>query len=71
MTKSKQGKQKFDMKRFNLRKLNDVEMEEPYQVKVSARFAVQEVYMKVWTLVGLESINNRISVRVSPRVKTE
>jgi hypothetical protein len=31
--------QKFDMERFNLKKLNDAEIKEQYQVKISNRFA--------------------------------
>jgi hypothetical protein len=31
--------QKFDMRRFDLRKLNDSEVKEQYQVKISDRFA--------------------------------
>jgi hypothetical protein len=35
----KQAMQKFDMDRFNLKKLSDVEVNKPYQVKISNRFA--------------------------------
>jgi hypothetical protein len=35
---SKQVLQKFDMERFNLKKLNDMEVKEEYQVKFSNRF---------------------------------
>jgi hypothetical protein len=34
--------QKFDMHRFDLRKLNDVEVKEQYQVKITNRFAALE-----------------------------
>jgi hypothetical protein len=34
--------QKFDMQRFYLRKLNDAEVKEQYQVKITNRFAVLE-----------------------------
>jgi hypothetical protein len=34
--------QKFDMQRFDLRKLNDVEVKEQYQVKITNRFAAFE-----------------------------
>jgi hypothetical protein len=33
---------KFDIKRFNLKKLNEVQGKEKYQVKLSNRFAVLE-----------------------------
>jgi hypothetical protein len=36
---SKQPAQKFDMERFNLKKLNDDDVKEQYQVKISNRFA--------------------------------
>jgi hypothetical protein len=36
---SKQGAQKFDGERFNLRKLNEVEVRIQYQIKISNRFA--------------------------------
>jgi hypothetical protein len=36
---SKQAMHKFDMERFNLRKLNNVAVIEQYQVKISNRFA--------------------------------
>jgi hypothetical protein len=34
--------QKFDMQRFYIRKLNDAEVKEKYQVKITNRFAVLE-----------------------------
>jgi hypothetical protein len=34
--------QKYDMERINLKKLNDVEVKEQYQVKISNRFAAVE-----------------------------
>jgi hypothetical protein len=39
---SKRVAQKFDMQRFDLRKLNDVEVKEQYQVKITNRFAALE-----------------------------
>jgi len=36
---SKQAAQKFDVKRFNLRKLNELEVRKQYQIKMSKRFA--------------------------------
>jgi len=32
---SKQARQKFDLERFDLKKLNDVEVKEKYQVEIS------------------------------------
>jgi hypothetical protein len=39
---SKQRSQSFDMERFNLKKLNDVEGKEQFRVEVSNRFAALE-----------------------------
>jgi hypothetical protein len=39
---SKQRAQKFDMERFNLKKLNDAAVREQYQVKFSNRFSALE-----------------------------
>jgi len=37
---SKRAAQKFDMERFNLKRLNAVEIKEQYQVEISSRFAL-------------------------------
>jgi DNA repair ATPase RecN len=39
---SKQARQKFDLERFDLKKLDDIEVKEKYQVEISNRFAVLE-----------------------------
>jgi lipoate-protein ligase A len=39
---SKEARQKFDLERFDLRKLDDVEIKEKYQVEISNRFAALE-----------------------------
>jgi hypothetical protein len=39
---SKRVAQKFDMQRFDLRKLNNAEVKEQYQVKITNRFAALE-----------------------------
>jgi hypothetical protein len=36
---SKQGVQKFDAERFNLKKLSELEVRKQYQIKISNRFA--------------------------------
>jgi hypothetical protein len=46
---SKRARQNFDLERFELKKLNDVEVEEKYRVEISNRFAALE---------SLEDINN-------------
>jgi hypothetical protein len=39
---SKRARQKFDVERFELEKLNDVEVKEKWQVKISNRFDALE-----------------------------
>jgi hypothetical protein len=39
---SKRVARKFDMQRFDLRKLNDAEVQKQYQVKITKRFAALE-----------------------------
>jgi hypothetical protein len=47
---SKQARQRFDLERFNLKKLNDTEVEEQYQVETSNRFLALENF---WMLIVL------------------
>jgi len=42
LTVSKQAAQEFDAGRFNLRKLNNLEVRKQYQIKISNRFAALE-----------------------------
>jgi hypothetical protein len=37
---SKRARQKFDLERFDLKKLDDIEVKEKYQIEISNRFAV-------------------------------
>jgi hypothetical protein len=39
---SKQAAQKFDVKRLNLTKLNELEVRKQYHIKISNRFAALE-----------------------------
>jgi hypothetical protein len=39
---SKQARQKFDLERFDLKRLDDIEIKEKYQVEISNRFAALE-----------------------------
>jgi hypothetical protein len=39
---SKRARQNFDLERFDLKKLNDVQVKEKYQVEISNRFAALE-----------------------------
>ena len=42
LTVSKHEAQKFDVERFNLRKLSELEFRKQYQIKISNRFAALE-----------------------------
>ena len=42
MAVSKQSARKFDVEKFNLRKLNELEARKKYQIKISNRFAALE-----------------------------
>jgi hypothetical protein len=39
---SKRARQNFDLERFDLKKLDDLEVKEKYQVEISKRFAALE-----------------------------
>jgi hypothetical protein len=39
---SKQARQNFDLERFHLKKLDDIEVKEKYQAEISNRFAALE-----------------------------
>jgi hypothetical protein len=40
---NKQEAQKFDVDRFNLKKLSELEVRKQYQIKISNRFAALEI----------------------------
>jgi len=42
MAVSKQAAQKSDVERFNLRKLNELDVRKQYQIKISNRFSTME-----------------------------
>ena len=48
---SKQESQKFDVGRFNLRKINELEFRKEYKIKISKRF------LYLWNLNGNEDVN--------------
>ena len=54
MAVSKQAAQIFDLERFNLRKLNELEIRKQYQIEITNRFAalanlnVNEDIYRVW-----------------------
>ena len=51
MSVSKQAAQNFDVERFNLRELSELEIRKRYQIKISYRFAACE------NLNDMEDIN--------------
>jgi hypothetical protein len=63
---SKRARQKFDLDRFDLRKLDDLDVKERYQVETSNRFAALENSEKsleinsAWKSIGE---NNKTSVK--------
>jgi hypothetical protein len=48
---NKQRSQRFDMERFNLKMLNDVEGKEQFHVEVSKRFTALEIWTHRWKLI--------------------
>jgi hypothetical protein len=60
---SKQAAQKFDGKRFNLKKLNELEVRKEYQIEISKKFAALENL----TQIGLGRPLKRIS---KPQLKS-
>ena len=48
---SKQAAQKFDVERFNLRKLSELQVRKQYQIKISNRFA------------ALDTLNDREDIK--------
>jgi hypothetical protein len=46
LTVRKQASQKFDMERFNLRKLNGLEVRKQYQIEITNRFAAIKTLAK-------------------------
>ena len=59
----KQYAQKFDGERFNMRKLNELEVKEKYQIEITNRFAALE------NLNGDENVN-RVWENIKENIKT-
>jgi hypothetical protein len=58
---SKQERQKFDLERFDLKNLDDVEVKEQYQVEIANRFAALEsLYKSFDSNSAWESIRENI-----------
>jgi hypothetical protein len=60
---SKQAAQKFDGQKFNLRKLNEPEVKEKYQIEITNRFSALE------NLNGDEDVN-RAWESIKEKIKT-
>jgi len=60
---SKQAAQKYDVERFNLRKLNELEVRKQYQIYISNRFAALE------NLSDSEDINRALE-NIKENIKT-
>jgi hypothetical protein len=60
---NKQGSQRFDMERFNLKKLNEVEGKEKFRVEVSNRFAsLEDLDAEVEINIAWETIRENIKI---------
>ena len=63
----KQAAQKFDRQRFNLRKLNEPEVREQYQIEIRNRFAALENLSddedvdRIWGNINYQNLNEEES----------
>jgi hypothetical protein len=48
---NKQRSERFDMERFNLKKLNDVEGKEKYRVEASKGLQLWKIWTQRWKLI--------------------
>jgi hypothetical protein len=66
----KRARQKFDLERFNLKKLDDVEVKEKYQVEISNRFAALERLDESFNINSVsESIRENIKTSAKGNLK--
>jgi hypothetical protein len=61
------SKAKFDVERFDLKKLDDVEVKEKYQVEMSNRFAALESLDDSLTSIMLGKVLEKTS-RLQPKI---
>jgi hypothetical protein len=64
---SKQARQKFDLERFDLKKFNDLEVKEKYQVEISKRFAASESLDESFDINSAWKVLEKIS-RPRPKI---
>ena len=69
MTVIKQAAQKFDKERFNLRKLNELEIKKQYQINISNRLAALENLSDGKEIIGVGRTLKRISKPQLKRVE--
>jgi hypothetical protein len=68
-SESKRARQKCDLERFDLRKLDDVEVTEEYQVEISNRFAALEILDESFDINNAcESIRENIKTSAKDNV---
>ena len=58
---SKEAAQKFDLDRFNIRKLNELEVKKQYQIEISKKFAALENLSDSEHIIQLARTLKRIS----------
>jgi hypothetical protein len=67
---SKRAKQNFDLERFDLKKLNDVEVKEKYQIEISNRFSALESLDKCFDINNAwESIREKIKTSAKDNLR--
>jgi hypothetical protein len=64
---SKQARQKFDVERFDLKKVDDIEVKEMYQVEISNRFGALESLYENLALITLGKVLEKIP-RPQPKI---
>jgi hypothetical protein len=70
LSENKQRSQRFDMERFNLKSLNDVESKEQFHVEVSNRFAaLEDLDTEVEINSALETIRENIKISAKTRLR--
>jgi hypothetical protein len=66
---NKHGSQRFDMERFNLKKLNDVESKEQFRVEVSNRFAaLEDLHTEMEINSAWDAISENIKISAKERL---
>jgi hypothetical protein len=64
---SKQAAQNFDMDRFNLMKLNELEVRKKYRIKISNRFSALETYVMERTYENMDWEKIKENIKISAK----